>query len=144
MADIFDVAKYILKKTGSISTWKLQKLCFYSQAWSLAWTGKPIFDEEFEAWSNGPVCPILFKAHKGKFSVGKNDIVKGDSSNLGSDQKETIDVVLADYGSMEPYALRELSHSEAPWKNARCGVPDGMPCSNVITKDSMGEYYGGL
>lgn len=144
MANVFDTAKYILGKTGLISTWKLQKLCYYSQAWSLAWTGNPIFDEDFEAWSNGPVCPILFRAHRGRFSVGEKDINKGDSNNLSSDQKETIDIVLADYGNMEPYALRELSHSEDPWKNARGNIPDGAPCNNVITKDAMGEYYGGL
>ena len=48
MANVFDVAKYILQRTGKISTWKLQKLCYYSQAWTLAWTGKPLFEEEFD------------------------------------------------------------------------------------------------
>lgn len=38
VAAVFDVAKYILEKQGRMSTWKLQKLCYYSQAWSLAWT----------------------------------------------------------------------------------------------------------
>ena len=32
MATVFDVAKYILKKQGKMSTWKLQKLCYYAQA----------------------------------------------------------------------------------------------------------------
>jgi uncharacterized phage-associated protein len=32
MASVHDVASYILHKTGSISTWKLQKLAYYSQA----------------------------------------------------------------------------------------------------------------
>ena len=45
MATVFDVAKYILHKKGRISTWKLQKLCYYSQAWQLAWTGRSIFEE---------------------------------------------------------------------------------------------------
>lgn len=31
MADIFDVAEYILLKRGRISVMKLQKLCCYSQ-----------------------------------------------------------------------------------------------------------------
>ena len=42
-ADVFDVAKYILTKQGMMSTWKLQKLCYYAQAWSLAWTGENPF-----------------------------------------------------------------------------------------------------
>ena len=56
--DIFDVAKYILRKNGPISTMKLQKLCYYAQSWSLAWDG-----------ANGPVCPELFHKHRGLYSV---------------------------------------------------------------------------
>lgn len=32
MANVFDVAKYILEKKGIMSTMKLQKLCYYAQA----------------------------------------------------------------------------------------------------------------
>lgn len=35
MAIIFDTARYILEKEGQMSTMKLQKLCYYCQAWSL-------------------------------------------------------------------------------------------------------------
>ena len=43
MANVFDVAQYILKKSGTLTTMKLQKLLYYSQAWSLAWDGVPLF-----------------------------------------------------------------------------------------------------
>lgn len=144
MASVFDVAKYILQKSGSMSTWKLHKLCYYSQAWSLAWTEAPIFDEEFEAWANGPVCRELFYMHQGKFVIDENDITKGDPDNLNDDQRETIDVVLHDYGSMEPYELRDLSHNESPWKDARGDLPDDAKCNAIITKTAMGCFYGGL
>lgn len=144
MATVFDVAKYILHTMGSMSTWKLQKLCYYSQAWHLAWTEQPIFQEEFEAWANGPVCPELFREHKGLFSVSENDIKEGDCNNLTDDEKESIDIVLDGYGSWEPYNLREQTHAEKPWLQARGDLPDGAYCSNKISKDSMGEYYGSL
>ena len=35
MASVFDVAAYILKKTGPSSIMKLHKLTYYAQAWSL-------------------------------------------------------------------------------------------------------------
>lgn len=143
MASIFDVAKYILEKSGKISTWKLQKLCFYAQSWELAWTETPLFNEDFQAWANGPVCPELFHEHHGRFWVDIDDIC-GNSDNLTADQKEDIDIVLRDYGCMEPYYLKELSHSEDPWKIARGNLPEGARCQTVITKDSMGEYYGSL
>ena len=46
MADVFDVAKYILSQKGSMSTWKLQKLCYYAQAWHYTWTEKPFFSKQ--------------------------------------------------------------------------------------------------
>lgn len=144
MASIFDAAKYILQEKKVLSTWKLQKLCFYSQAWSLAWTEKPIFNEDFQAWSNGPVCPELFQLHKGKFAISNKEFEFGNPDILNDDQRETIDIIIKDYGDMEPYDLREQTHSEAPWKEARAGLPDGVPCTNIITKESMGEYYGSL
>ena len=50
MATVFDVAKYILEKKGTMSTMKLQKLCYYSQAWSLVWDDQPLFNEDFESF----------------------------------------------------------------------------------------------
>ncbi len=72
MATVFDVAKYVLKQLGSITTMKLQKLVYYCQAWSLGWDGKPLFGENFEAWANGSVCPELFHKHQGCLSLMKN------------------------------------------------------------------------
>jgi len=144
MATIFDVAKYILEKCGRMSTWKLQKLCYYSQAWALAWEGEPLFNEDFEAWSNGPVCPELFREHQGKYSVGIADLKVGNSDALTANEKDDIDVVLKDYGNMEAYDLRAQTHMEAPWINARHGIPEGQRGHEKIGKGAMGEYYGSL
>ena len=144
MATIFDVAKYILEEKGQLSTWQLQKLCYYAQAWELAWTGDPLFDEDFQAWRNGPVCKELFDIHKGKYSISKSDFPYGDSSHLTAEQKSDIDIVLKDYGNMLPYELRELSHSEDPWINARGGIPDYENCETVIKKPDIAYYYGSL
>lgn len=143
MANVLDTAKYILDKTGAVSAWKLQKLCYYAQAWSIAWTDEPLFEEDFEAWRNGPVCPVLFYQHKGKFTVKPEDIT-GKPDELTEDERDTIDTVLAHYGTWEPYKLREQTHSEEPWKRARHGLPADASCNTVITKDSMGVYYGAL
>lgn len=140
---IFDVSKYILKKCGPMSTWKLQKLCYYSQAWTLAWGEKPLFDEDFQAWANGPVCPELFFAYKGMFIVNAKN-AKGDADALSAEQKENIDIVLKTYGGMEAYHLREQTHAEAPWQNARGELKEYEKGHHLISKDSMGEYYGSL
>ena len=144
MATVFDVAKYILKKTGTITTMKLQKLVYYCQAWSLGWDDVPLFNEEFEAWANGPVSPDLFAKHKGRFVVDSSFLSEISEYDFSSDAIETMDSVLEYYGDKEPQWLSELTHKEAPWKEARVGVPAGVSCSRIITKDSMQQYYGGL
>ncbi len=129
-----------------MSTWKLQKLCFYSQAWSLAWVNKSLFEEDFQAWSSGPVCPELYEVHRGLFMVTLDDIPEPLEAQpgLNEEQSETIDRVLDLYGDWEPYELRQQTHEEDPWKAARGDTKNGDPCEAVISKDSMGEYYGSL
>ncbi len=143
MASVFDVAKYILEKQGTMSTMKLQKLCYYSQAWSLVWDDVPLFQEEFHAWANGPVCKELFYKTQGQYSVSASDET-GDSSNLEDFQKETIDTVLNHYASHDAQWLSRLTHMEEPWKNARGSTPTGVASDAIISKASIAEYYGGL
>lgn len=143
MATVFDAARYILEKEGRMSTMKLQKLCYYCQAWSLVWDDEPLFDEEFEAWANGPVCYELFSQTRGHFSVIADD-EPGDSNNLTDNQKDTIDEVLKYYAPHDAQWLSQLTHMEVPWNKARVGVPAGAGCDHIISKESMAMYYGGL
>ena len=144
MPNIFNTARYILGKQGRMSTWKLQKLCYYSQAWSLAWTTRSLFDEDFEAWSNGPVCRALYDIHRRKFTVTTTDFPERLEAPpaLDEDQIDTIDNVLRCYGDWEPYELREQTRKEEPWRMARGDLEDGELGTTIIPKDVMGEYYG--
>lgn len=143
MANVFDVAKYILETKGTMSTMKLQKLCYYAQAWSLVWDDAPLFDEEFEAWANGPVCRELFFKTQGQFSASAADETGGEN-NLTDNEKDTIDQVLEHYGDKNAQWLSQLTHMEDPWNKAREGIPAGAGCNHIITKESMAIYYGGL
>ena len=139
----FDVASYILGKIGTMTTWKLQKLCYYSQVWSVVWDNKPLFSEKIEAWANGPVIPALYEKHRGEFLVSS---IEGDPDNLAKYHKETVDVVLEGYGDKSPQWLSELTHQEAPWLNARerAGLTIGERGNSEITLDDIAEYYGSL
>lgn len=141
MANVFDVAKYILEHTGEISTMKLQKLCYYSQAWSLVWDDKPLYENEIQAWRNGPVIPDLFSEHRGLFLIIADELQKGDSSNLNSEQKETIDAVLRDYGSFTGGQLSQITHSELSWISARDGYDTYEYSNNKINLADIQDYY---
>lgn len=147
MASIVKTAKYILEKMGTMSTMKLQKLCYYSQAWTLAWDEVPLFNEDFEAWANGPVCRSLFDLHKGKFLINADDLPESSEAECLSDsERENINKVLEFYGDKEGHWLSELTHKERPWKEARqkANVLPGDSCNEIITKESIEDYYAGL
>ena len=144
MANLFDVVKYILKKQGRISTVKLQKLIYYAQAWSLVWDEKPLFTNKIKAWANGPVIPVLFGAHKGKFEVSKNDFPSGKLTQLKKEERETINSILEYYGGKSAQWLVDLTRLEDPWKEARKERNTGERCADEITRASMMNYYSGL
>lgn len=143
MANVFDVARYILEQRGNMSAMKLQKLCYYCQAWSLVWDDAPLFDEEFHAWENGPVCKELFYRTRGNFLIRAEDETGGEG-NLSEGQIETIDEVLDYYFPHDAQWLSQLTHLERPWKEAREKCSMDEICDEVISKESMAEYYGGL
>ncbi|MBK9166587.1 MAG: DUF4065 domain-containing protein [Bryobacterales bacterium] len=142
MASVHDVAAYVLEKAGPMTAMKLQKLVYYSQAWSLVWDSRPLFPERIEAWANGPVVRELYNKHRGQFEVSAWP--DGDSSRLDATARETIDAVLGFYGPKSPQWLSDLTHLEDPWRQARRGTPDGEASCAEITPAMLAEYYEGL
>ena len=118
------------------------KLVYYCQAWSLVWDEAPLFNEEIEAWANGPVIKDLFIFHRGSFIIDTMPL--GNPDLLSPKQKETIDAVLKFYGDKSAQWLIELSHNELPWIEARKGLGLGERGNSVISLDSMAQYYSSL
>jgi uncharacterized phage-associated protein len=139
MVTAHDVAAYILRKQGEMTAMKLEKLVYYSQAWSLVWDEEPLFAEPIQAWVNGPVVPALYQRHRGMFKV--SSWPDGDAGKLTGKQRETIDAVLKYYGDKSSQWLSDLTHREAPWLEARKGLEPGDPGKRVISHVSMAEYY---
>ncbi len=142
-ASVRDVAEYILRRQGAMSAMKLQKLVYYCQAWSLVWDDRRLFAEPIQAWTNGPVAPALYHAHRGLFTV-EPGMVNGDVDNLDEDGRDTIDTVLDYYGSWNAQQLSDLSHAEQPWVQARSDLAHDERGSKEISLVSMAEYYSGL
>lgn len=138
-----DVADYILKRRGSMTAMKLEKLVYYSQVWSLVWTEKELFRERIEAWANGPVVPSLYRLHRGHFKISPG-FFEGNPGRLNDEQRDVIDRVLSFYGEKDPQWLSNLTHMEKPWQDAREGLAPGERGGNTITKESIMEYYSSL
>ncbi len=138
-----DVAKYILAVKGAMPAMKLQKLVYYTQAWSWVWDERRLFPEHIEAWTNGPVIPALWQQAQYRYIVGPEDIT-GDVSRLDQDAKDTIVGVLEFYGGKTAQELSDLTHVEAPWRIARGSLPSNARSSARITDDSIRRYYTSL
>lgn len=141
---VLDVAKFLLNRQGEMTAMKLQKLVYYSQAWSLVWDETPLFNEKIEAWFNGPVVRDLYNQHKGRFLLSGDFFGEENAQDFSSDQLETIGAVLEYYGDKSASWLSDLTHRERPWKEARVGLSDGQRGNQEITHAAMAEYYSGL
>ncbi len=123
----------------SITQLKLQKLVYYSQAWSLAFFSKPLFDEDFQAWTHGPALESLFQ----KYKKAKWEALPAPSRRPILDKltRELLKQVLDTYGQHDAKYLEMLTHREDPWREARGRLPLEAKSKTVIPKESMGKYY---
>jgi uncharacterized phage-associated protein len=124
----------------SLSNLKLQKLVYYAQGFSLALTGKPLFNETIEAWQHGPVVPSLYRSLKQHGSepvpAPENGI---DIAAYPEDVRELLDEVYSVYGQFSASKLRNMTHQERPWLEA---IAQGA--SKPISLQTMKEYFSTL
>ena len=136
---IFDIADWFLSK-GNMTHKKLQKLCYYAQAWCFALRDYPLANTDFQAWCHGPVSPALYERFKG---FGYETIKMSGTCTLtiAAEDEQLLDDVWDTYGDMTGNALEALSHRELPWIEARKGYGENERCSVIITPASMKDYY---
>lgn len=138
MLSASEVARYFLaiQDEGAgelISNLKVQKLVYYAQGFHLALHGEPLFAEQIKAWNHGPVVPQLWHEYK---AHGSGPLpVPGAPPTLPKGVRSELDEVYRVYGQFTAWRLRDLTHTEPPWKEA-FETP-----SQVVTRDSMREYF---
>lgn len=142
MSNVHDVAAYILKRRGKMTTMKLQKLLYYSQGWSLAWDEEPLFTEEIRAWANGPVVYEIFQKHRRQFTV--DSWPDGNPDNLSYAQRATVDAVLEAYGDLSGQQLSDMTHTERPWLEARGDLAPGAASTVPLDLNVVQDFFGGL
>lgn len=135
MTTALSLADY-LKTHGITGKMQLHKLLYYSQAWHLAWVGRPLFLDEIEAWPMGPVVRSVWTAAKHQeISIG--------SPLLSDEEIAIVDVVRAFYGRVGGAVLAEMTHLETPWLDARAGISEGARSTAPISQATMRRYFTG-
>ena len=133
MATAMTVAQYIAAKYPSGGELQRQKLLYYCQAWTLVWTGRPLFPDPIEAWQKGPVVPSV-----------RNRKVTPNLEAISAEDRSAVDAVLDFYGGMSGQQLMDLTHEEQPWQHAwgeRSAVDNG---DEEILHVDMLRFYSQL
>lgn len=119
----------------------IQKLAYFCHGWHLALSGKPLVDEQFEAWRFGPVLPELYhtlKVFSSNPIPSNHPLVTSQPALPDGDWTgQLIDHVLGVYGGLNSTRLVALSHSEdGPWQEVWNRGP-----SSWIDNQSITNYF---
>jgi uncharacterized phage-associated protein len=138
MCTCFKAAEYFLSLQdgdagNAISNMKLQKLLYYAQGFSMVILGKPLFEDDFEAWDYGPVVRVVYDKYK---SYGSNALPKPENFSFSPyrpEEKQLLDDIYDIYGRYSAWALSSMTHNTPPWKDT--------PRNEVISKEAMETYF---
>ena len=136
---IFDIADWFLLKSNMTHK-KLQKLCYYAQAWCYALRGYPLANTDFEARSHGPVSPALYERFKG-FGFGTIRMKTARTPAIEKEDELLLQDVWDTYGDMTGNALEALTHRELSRIEAGKGDGEAERSSVAISVQSMKDYY---
>ena len=135
---IMKVAGYMRQIKDDLSSYRLQKLLYYTQGISSAFHADSLFHDPCEAWVNGPVYKDVYY----KFKNNAIDVVLGDL--LTDEEKGICDCVLECFGRYDGDTLVEFTHREDPWLIARGDLPKSAPSNNIIEFNSIKDYFIGV
>ena len=150
--DINLIADYIILRLNadeetSLINLKLQKLLYYLQAWSLGINKERFLNCSFEAWVHGPVSRVLYDRFKDtrnlySFITVSDVIYKNPEASIEEKDIEFINYILDNYAGFSGAELESMTHKEDPWLEARKGLLPMQSCNNVISEETMQNYYG--
>ncbi|MCL4575442.1 hypothetical protein YWH7054_02855 [Fusobacterium nucleatum YWH7054] len=119
--------------TDDITNMKLQKLLFYAQSAFLAVKGVPLFNNDILAWEHGPVIPEIYDKFKINGNKGITEYNENDLKGIIDDDRDLLIDVYNLFAEYSAWGLRNLTHSENPWKSTKR--------NNVITPDKMANTF---
>lgn len=118
-----------------ITNLKLQKLLYYAQGFSYQRLGRPLFEDEIEAWEYGPVVASVFREYR-KFD-GEPIRLKSKVS-LSEEEERLILDVAREYGQYTSAELVNRTHRKGtPWDQ----VYDSGRLHNRIPKSLIEDYF---
>ena len=135
------IAQYFLMKVEDITNMSLNKLLHFSQVFYFMIFGNPLFDDESQAWVHGPVYPEIYQKYKKHKNATISPIVRSDKLlNLSNEEKCVLDKIIINFGCYNAATLRNMTHVENVWKEARVGLKDEQISKEPIKLETLRLY----
>ncbi len=137
------IALYIISSGREITNLLLQKVLYYVKAISELFDGESIILEPCEAWKFGPVFPVVYEKYRnyGKQEIEINLSKEYVNNLLSEKEKEITDYVLSTFGIYNAWFLKDLTHAEEPWIEARIGLAEDDASRNRMDDKIISEYF---
>lgn len=147
MPKAVDIARFFLllaceePEPAPLTHMHLQKLLYYAQGWTLGTKGVPLFNDRIEAWVHGPVVKAVYPT----FADYKNGVIApheaSDAASLSNETRDIVRSVWRYYRQFSASKLREMTHAESPWLEARRGLEPDQPGDREIAAESMTRFF---
>lgn len=129
-----------------VSPLKLQKLMYFAQGWSHAFSGHNLFEDDFQAWVHGPVVPEVYHRYKryGSKRIDEDFGMTIHDLELTPSQLSILYWVWDRYSKFEAKFLERLTHMEYPWRVTRAELPEDENCEWVIEKANIHQFFDSM
>jgi uncharacterized phage-associated protein len=145
MTQAFSLAKGLVKlslqgdESDPLTHFRLQKLLYYAQAWSLVLRETELFPEDICAWTNGPVVEEVYR----KLPDGRCAAVVPENAFDSAPDLEPEDATFLKhfwdaYSVYSASQLYRMTHSEMPWQKTWEARPNG---NAPIPVEDIEEYF---
>src|SRR5690606_228114 len=103
--------------------------------------GRPLIDEEVEAWKYGPVVPSLYRAVKQYRSNPVEKVMGAKQRVFSPEELNVMDGVTQFYGKHTAVALSSATHrAGTPWSETW----DRFSFNTAISNDLIESFYSSL
>lgn len=137
------IALYVISSGREMTNLLLQKVLYYIKGIGELFEGKPIISEPCEAWKFGPVFPSVYERYKdfGKQEIETNLSKEYMEGLLSEKEKRITNYVLDTFGLYNAWFLKDLTHHEEPWINARNGLDEDDASRNQMDEEVIANYF---
>ena len=122
-----------------ITPMQVQKLAYFSHAWSLGLGYGPLFQDAVESWQYGPVIRSVYHALKSYRGGPVTKPILSEEETFTPIESTVIKAIYQQYRDLEGIKLSQMTHAEgSPWQQIYLRDKRSAVIHNHVIRD----YYG--